>query len=126
MLILIEGSLVIKFVRREMNTHLDSNRAQAGHVLAIEIRDRAREQRNVVAPSFAGSNGELMRDEVELDLKTRLSERNGRRSQAAGCDVEGHIPPMILQRGESQTGLAHDLGPHVERVAGFLPVGEGK
>ena len=126
MLILIEGSLVIKFVRREMNTHLDSKRAQARHVLAIEIRDRAWEQRNVVAPSFAGSNGELVPDEIKLDFKTRLPERNGRRSQAAGCDVEGHIPPMILQRGESETGLAHDLGPHVERVAGLLPIGEGK
>ena len=126
MLILIEGSLVIKFGRREMNTHLDSKRGKARHVLAIEVCDGAWKQRNVVAPSFAGSNGELMPDKVELDLKTRLSKRNGRRSQAAGCDVEGHIPPMILQRGESETSLAHDLGPHVERVAGLLPVGEGK
>src|SRR5438105_224182 len=107
MLILIEGSLVIEFVRREMKAHLDSKRAQAGHVLAIEICDGAWEQRHAVSPSFAGSNGELMRDKVELDLKTCLPERNGRRGQAAGRDVEGHIPPMILQRGESQAGLSH-------------------
>ena len=66
MLILIEGSLVIKFIRREMNTHLDSKRTQARHVLAIEIRDRAWKQRNAVSASFAGSDGELVRDKVEL------------------------------------------------------------
>ena len=77
MLVLIEGRFVVEFVGRLMNTYLDSKRAQAGHVLAIEICDRAREQRNAVSLSFAGSNGESMRDEVELDLETGLPERNG-------------------------------------------------
>jgi hypothetical protein len=66
-----------------------------------------------VALSFTGSNGELVGDEVELDFETRLPERNGRSRQAVGRDVKGHVPPMILQRSESQTGLSHDLGPHV-------------
>ena len=78
MLVLVEGSLVIEFVGRAMNVHLNSERAQASHVLAIKICDRAREQRNAVCLSFAGSNRELVSEKVELDFKTRLTEWNGR------------------------------------------------
>ena len=126
MLVLVEGSLVIEFVGRAMNVHLNSERAQASHVLAIKICNRPREQRNAVCLSFAGSNGELVADEIKLNFKTCALKRNGRSGQAARRDIKGHVPPMILQRSESQARLSHDLGPHVERVAGLLPGREGK
>src|SRR5438876_10135809 len=126
MLVLVEGSLVIEFVGRAMDAHLDSKRAQARHVLSIEIRDGAREQRNAMSLSFASSNRELVSEKDELDFETSSPEWNGRTGQAARRDVQGHVPPMILQRSKIQTGLSHDLGPHVERVACLLPVREGK
>ncbi len=126
MLVLIEGSFVVEFVRRAMDVHLDSKRPQGRHVLTIEVCDGAWKQSETVSLFFAGSNGELLADEIKLDFKTRLPEWNGRRGQAARRDIKRHIPPMILQRSESQTRLSHDLGPHVERVAGLLPGREGK
>ena len=126
MLILIEGSLVVEFVRRAMDADLDSKRPQGRHVLAIEVCDRAGEQRETVSLSFTGSNGELVADEIKLNFKTCALKRNGRSGQAARRDIKRHVPPMILQRSESETRLSHDLGPHVERVAGLLPGREGK
>lgn len=70
MLILIEGRFVVEFVRRAVDTYLDFKRVQARHIFRVKIRYRAREEWNDRLPSFAGSNGKLVRDEVELSLKT--------------------------------------------------------
>ena len=126
MLVLIEGSFVVEFVRRAMDADLYSKRPQGCHVFAIEVCDGAWEQRETMFLSFAGSNGESVADEIKLDFKSRLPERNGRSGQAARRDIKRHVPPMILQRSESQTRLSHDLGPHVERVAGLLPGRKGE
>src|SRR4051812_46415733 len=99
MLVLIEGRFVVEFVRHPMDTYFDCKRAQARHIFRVKIRNRAREEWNDGLPSFAGSNGKLVPDEVELDLKTGLSKWNGRSRQAERGEVQGYIPPMILPRG---------------------------
>src|SRR6266851_4532735 len=43
-------------------------RAQPGHDLAIEIGNRARDERNACAPSVADRDAQAMVDAVEIDL----------------------------------------------------------
>src|SRR5216684_4263809 len=83
--ILIERSGVVELLRGGTNADLDSERVQAGHVLTVEIRDRAREQWNPVL-ALAGSNRQIMRNQIELHLESPLPKWNGWGDQAARRD----------------------------------------
>src|SRR4029077_13312946 len=63
-----------------------------------------------------------MVDKVELKLKRRTPIGNRRRSQAAVAYVQSYIPPMVLQRRQSESNLSHNLRPHMQGVEGVLPL----
>src|SRR5215467_6525348 len=67
-----------------------------------------------------------MGDEIVLDLECFAAPGNGRGGQSARRDVEWNVPPMILERSQSHSRLAHDLRPHMDGVSGAFPFGVRK
>jgi hypothetical protein len=86
-LIFIKRGSVVELLGLSMDAHLDSQRAQAGHVFAVEIRHRARNQREIPFLAFARSNRELVRDKVELHVEAFVPKRNRRSGQPPRSDV---------------------------------------
>src|SRR5262245_6621815 len=62
-----------------------------------------------------------MIDEIEVDLERELTVWDGGSPEPARRDVERHLPPVVLHRGEHQACLADDLAPKLQGVAGILP-----
>ena len=77
-----------------------------------------------VGEGLAGGEAivELVGDEVELYVELVGADGHSGGGEAAGGDVEGDVPPVILKRGEGEAGLADDLGTHVEGVGSVLPL----
>ena len=120
--VLLEGDGVGHLLRRRVDLDLDPERIQARHQLVVEVRDAARIEGDELARSFTGDDGEIVVDEVEIDLEDAAAEGERPRGKAARGEVEGGVPELILERGELDIELADDLGPHVQ---GFPRVGPG-
>src|SRR6185437_13049775 len=64
-----------------------------------------------------------MREKVEFDVEKLAVERRHRRSpQTPRRHVERNIPPMVLQRRESQACLTYDLHVHMQRCGSVFPL----
>src|SRR5258708_23825387 len=74
----------------------------------------------------AGLNQQLMRHKVKLDVERTYCGRNDRGAESPRGDVERDILPMVLERRKRHAGLAHNLSPHVQRVARAFPFGKGE
>ena len=125
-MILIERSQVVELHRDLVNMHLDAQRPQRRHILRVEIGHRAREQPHAMLDALAAVKQQLVSHQVELHRERAVVPGNGRRAEPARRHVERHVPPVIFERRQRHAGLAHDLRPHVQRVAGVLPLGKGK
>lgn len=68
--ILIEGSLVVEFVRRTVDAYVDSGRVQARHVFGIEVGDGAGVEPDSFLLAFARSDRELVFDKVKLHFES--------------------------------------------------------
>jgi hypothetical protein len=100
----------------------DAQLVQRGHQLGIEDGDRLGVERHRADPAVTVPNMDLVVDEVELDVEAAGTVRNRGGGQPTWADVQRHLPPMVQQRGMGEPDLAHDLGPHVQCVAGLDPV----
>jgi hypothetical protein len=120
--VLLEGDGVGHLLRHSVDLDLDPERIQARHQLIVEVRDAARIEGDELARSFTGDDGEIVVDEVEIDLEDAASVGERPSGETAGGEVEGGVPELILERGELDIELADDLGPHVQ---GFPRVGPG-
>ena len=112
--------------RRSPDFDFDAERVQGGHEFGIEVRDRLRLEGESLGGTPTGLNGQLVIDEVELDFENAIAVGDGGSGEAARVDVEGNLPPVIDERGESEADFADDLSPHVERGVGVLPGREGQ
>src|SRR5258708_4976596 len=122
MLILIERSHIVELDRLAIDARLDPQGAQRGHVFGVKIGDGARVEPDEMLTPGALPHHEVMRHQIKLHFERIRSARNSRRAESARCDVKRDVPPMIFERRQSQARLAHDLRPHVERVAGVFPL----
>ena len=61
-------------------------------------------------------------NKIEVDCKRKIAIRNGGRRQATRRNVQRRTPAMVDIRGEHQPDFPRDLGPHVNRRAGILPI----
>src|SRR6266550_7983903 len=95
-------------------------------VLAVEIGDGPRRERNTALIPIAGLRDQLVIDEVEIDIEGPTVIRNRRRRHPAVGDVQHDLPPMVLHRSQSQSSLADDLGPAVERGLSWRPLVQGQ
>ncbi len=68
-----------------------------------------------------GVDGELIREEVERDRDEATVNRQRKRGEPAGRDLQGGVPVMVRERRQAERQLADDLRPHVERGVGVAP-----
>src|SRR5690242_6324174 len=124
LLVLLKARLVVELIRRRVNSELDSQRLHAGYVLAVEVRYRTRPQLDAALLALARENEQPMADEIELYLEGLVLVRDDRSGQTARRNVKRHVPPVVHHRCKLFARLPYDLRPHVQRVAGPLPLRE--
>jgi hypothetical protein len=117
----IKSNRVGQFDRHMPDFYFDTEPRQCGHEFFVEIRHRARRQRNCFARTFAGLYDELVLDKIEFHFEHSPLIRDGGARKPARVDVERHLPPVIDQRAQRQADFADDLCPHVQRGVGVLP-----
>jgi len=76
--------------------------------------------------AVAAGDLQLVIEEIEKDFEVSIGQWHGAGRQAAGCDIERHVPPVINERRKGKANFADDLRPHVERYVGFPPVIQGQ
>lgn len=101
---------------------LDPEVVEQVHDPGVELGDRHRPEREAPRAAVAAADFEPVADEIELDLESAGAIGDGRCRQAARADVQRHLPPMVEQGSVGHAELAHDLGPHVQCLAGGGPV----
>ncbi len=116
--ILVECDGIGNFDGHAPDFYLDAGRLEHGHELLVKVRDRPRHERNGLQDSFAGFKKELMAHEVKPDFDGAVAAGHARRGESARGDVERNVPPMIDERRERKTNLAHDLRVQMQRGAG--------
>ena len=126
MVVLVVGSGVGKLCRHAVDVDFNTEGPQAVHVFPVKISHRTGLEWKLVFQTVTGLDGKLVRQEIELDFKRLVPKRNRRGAQAARRYIERNVPPMVLQGREHHARLAHDLCPHVKRVAGGGPIRERK
>ena len=122
LLVAIERNRIRNLVRQYVDLDGEIEFVQRAHDRLVEIRHAARFQFNRSLPAVAFQNPKLVIDEIETDLESVSSVRNRRSGQTAGSDVKRDVPGMVGPRRESQSNLAGNLRPQVERGAGFFPI----
>src|SRR6267142_1850552 len=101
----------------------DAERVQRGLVLPEELRHRPRRQSDPDDSTVARTQLQYVPREVKLDLQRPLPPGHGRRGEPPRAHVQGHVPPVVLERRQHEPRLSHDLRPHVQRGARLLPAG---
>jgi hypothetical protein len=89
----------------------------------MEVGDRLRLQGKGLAPAVVDADPQAVLDKVEIDLEGARAMGDRRGGQATAGEVKRHLPPVIDHWRLRQADLADDLGPHVERGAGFVTGG---
>src|SRR6266508_6847957 len=120
--VLVERNLIVDFDWMCVDCHMDSERLQLCHELEVEVGDRARDQRHTAGAAVGGRGGQLVFDQVEVDLEDTLADRNHRGGQPPSRHRECDTPPFIEKWRELELHLADDLQPHVQRRERGLPV----
>ena len=77
--ILVAPNRVGHFLREWVDRDFEVQRTKRAHEVAVEVRDRPREQPERLARPVTGLNEQVMVDEVEADLEVACAVRNGRR-----------------------------------------------
>src|SRR5437763_14641382 len=75
-----------------IDSHFDPKRSQRGHVFRIEVGDASSIEPDDVLTSIAGSDMNSMRNEIELDLESLATVRNGGGRQAQRRDIKNNVP----------------------------------
>src|SRR5438128_911340 len=88
----------------------------------IKISDRPLEQRDARLLSVAGPHLQHMVDEIKMRFHAAVAAEwhHGSR-ESVRRHVECHVPPVVEFRSKFQAGLADDLCPEMQRVAGLFP-----
>ena len=102
--------------------NLDTEFTQRQHHFAVEVSDRHRFQGKCSIRSLRRCYAQEVLDEIEVDCKREIAIGNGGRCQATRRNVQRRTPAMVDIRGEHQPDFPRDLGPHVNRRAGILPI----
>src|SRR5881628_2384307 len=63
----------------------------------------------------------MRRCAIRSNWASKQRDRYGIGEVTARANVQRHVPPVILMRGQGKPRLANDLRPHVERVVRVLP-----
>src|SRR5882724_13533701 len=122
LLVAIERNRIRNLVRQYVDLDGEIELVQRGHDRLVEIRHAARFQFDRLPRAVAFQNPKLVIDEIKADLKRVSSVRNRRSRQTAGSNIKRDVPGMVGPWRESQSNLADNLRPHVERGAGFFPI----
>ena len=120
-LVLIQGDRLRDFLGFGINLDLNAGLAQYGEQLPIESGDRFWRECESTLDAIRSAKLQPVVNKVELDLKRLSFIWNRRGREPSRVDIEGHVPPVVLERSQPQTDLSHNLGPHVKRVIGVLP-----
>jgi hypothetical protein len=73
---------------------VDAQLGQGVHRLGVEVGNRLRRQGDTALVSVAGTDQQLVSQEVELKVERTFPVRDGRGGQAARADVQRHLPPV--------------------------------
>src|SRR5204863_4285291 len=87
----------------------------------VERRHRLWLERKNGSAAVARLDGELVVDEVEIDLKRPRAMRNGGRGEPSGGHVQRDAPRVIHPGTLAEPNLADDLGPQVQRRIRLAP-----
>ena len=120
-LVLRKGDRVGHLVRPHVDRGVDSRGGELRREPAIEGRDRHRLEAEAAVGRIGGADHEAMADQVEVDLDEALAGMDRRRAEAAGMDVERHVPAVVEPGRKRQPQLADDLGPEVQRRGAVAP-----
>ena len=122
--ILGEADRIRDLHRNRPDLHGDAEPFERRHQVAVEVGDRAGDERQASRRAVGATDDEHVVDEVEDDVERAPLVRNRGGGEATRRHVERHVPPMVLLRGERHPHLADDLRPHVERGVRVLPARE--
>src|SRR5690349_21716737 len=117
--ILLERRPVFHFNWSRPNVHLDAERLQSGHRVAIKVGHGTRYERERAARSLRRLNYELVVEKIEIELKDARPVWDRRRGQSTRRDVQSHFPPLADYRRERQPDFPDSLRPHVECRVGL-------
>jgi hypothetical protein len=121
--ILIERRRVGELVRFGVDAHIDVEHMELPHQPAIELGDAHRLEVDPRLLAVAAIDAQRLLDEIEVDAeRSTVAVRHHRRRQAARCDVERNVPPVVEHRLLPQANLADDLRPTVQRLGRLLPL----
>ena len=122
-LVEVETDRIGKLVRHPVDRDRDADFGEACDQLAIEIGNAARAQRERANLAGARPAEKAMVEEVELDLEQLAADRDGRGGEAAGADIERHLPAVVDPGRQGKADLADDLGPQLQRQRRVTPFG---
>jgi hypothetical protein len=103
---------------------VETERSQRRQVFRVEVRHRARCQREPPHRAVIGAHRERVIEKIDIDREGPVAIGHGRGGEAARRHIERDLPPMVLHGRQCQPRLADDLQPHVERRIGILPLAE--
>src|SRR5215213_3239593 len=119
--IVIEGLLVAEVERLRIYGGAYTKRAQPIEQSPVELRHRqvieGEGERTFVARGY----GEAVLEQVEGDVEGRVSVGDGACGEAAGGNVESSVPPVVFERREPHSHLAHYLAVAVQRPFSIFP-----
>src|SRR3954452_17134651 len=119
--VLREADRVRDLVRHLLDRDRDAEAAKDFHERSMEVGDGLRLERQRPLLAAAGSRGEAVADEVELELEDLAADRNRRGSEPARRDVERNLPAVVGPRRQRQPDLADDLRPELQGRGRLAP-----
>ena len=120
-IVLVEANRIWDFDRHWPNFDFDPRGAKHRHSLPIELGHRAGHKWECLAYSIRRLEHKFVLQEVKPELKCSVSIRDPRRRQTPSGNVQRDVPPVVHERRQAQSDLAHDLRPHMERGVGVFP-----
>jgi len=119
--VLREADRVRDLVRHLLDRDLDAEAAKDLHERSVEVGDGLRLERQRPLLAAAGSRGEAVAGEVELELEDLAADRNRRGAEPARRHVERNLPAVIRPRRQRQPDLADDLRPELQGRGRLAP-----
>ena len=98
--VFVEADRIRDFDWHRPDLRVDLDRSENGCKLAVEIRDRARREKNRLVLIAARRDSEHVIDEVKFEREDSQGVRNGQCGQAARADVERFGPAVIHFRAQ--------------------------
>ena len=120
-----KGIGIADFVRHAIEACANAEIVRQRQEPPMELGNRHRFQREGLRGAVARAAGQLVIDEIEVELHAPACRWNRRCRQAARGNVERCVPRMVQPRRVREPILAHDLRPQMHRGAGVFPGFEG-